>query len=151
LTAERKKAELVECVLQLTDRVFRELLPLIPKEVLQFDLTMPQLKVVLLIFMNGPMRMSDIARGLGMSLATATGVVERLVERDTVLRESQPQDRRVVLCSLTEKGQQLTDVLWQSARQRARELLMAMTPSRLRSLDEVLKALLEAGAATKRG
>ena len=149
MTEERQKEDLVEHVLELGARIFRELLPTIPKEVLQFDLTMPQLKVVLLLFLNGPMRMSDLAAGLSVSLATATGVVDRLVERDIVLRESEPKDRRVVLCRLSEKGQDLTDVLWQSARNRTRELLMAITIPRLKLLNEALKALLQAGTATK--
>lgn len=141
--------ELVEHVLDVANRVFRELLPIIPTEVLRFDLTMPQLKVVLLLYVNGAMRMSDIASSLGVSLATATGVVDRLVERDTVLREADPNDRRVVLCRLSEKGEDLTAVLWQSARERARQLLAAMTPTRLRMLNEALEALLQAGTATK--
>jgi len=149
MTEERQKKDLVEHVLELGARIFRELLPTIPKEVLQFDLTMPQLKVVLLLFLNGPMRMSDLAAGLSVSLATATGVVDRLVERDIVLRESEPKDRRVVLCRLSEKGQDLTDVLWQSARNRTRELLMAITIPRLKLLNEALEALLQAGTATK--
>ncbi|MGB2800543.1 MAG: MarR family transcriptional regulator [Dehalococcoidia bacterium] len=149
MTEERQKEDLVEHVLELGARIFRELLPTIPKEVLQFDLTMPQLKVVLLLFLNGPMRMSDLAAGLSVSLATTTGVVDRLVERDIVLRESEPKDRRVVLCRLSEKGQDLTDVLWQSARNRTRELLMAITIPRLKLLNEALEALLQAGTATK--
>ena len=149
MAAQQQNKELVEHVLDLANRVFRELLPIIPKEVLQFDLTMPQLKVVLLLFLNGPMRMSDLASALSMSLATATGVVDRLVERDIVLRESEPKDRRVVLCRLSEKGQELTGVLWHSARDRARELLMAMTIPHLQFLNEALEALLQAGTATK--
>lgn len=149
MTVKRQNRELVEHVLELGARIFRELFPIIPKEVLQFDLTMPQLKVVLLLFLNGPMRMSALASGLSVSLATATGVMDRLVERDIVLRESDPKDRRVVLCRLSEKGQELTDVLWQSARDRTKELLMAMTVPHLQLLNEALEALLQAGTATK--
>ena len=145
----KPNAQLVEHVLDLANRVFRELLPIIPTEVLKFDLTMPQLKVVLLLYLNGPMRMSDIASSLDVSLATATGVVDRLVERETVLRESDPNDRRVVLCRLSEKGEDLTGVLWRSARERAKQLLMAMTTARLEMLNEALEALLKAGTATK--
>lgn len=147
--AESQREELVEHVLQLGDRVFRELLPIVPKELLHLDLTMPQLKVVLLLFLNGPTRMSDLASGLSVSLATATGVVDRLVERDIVLREGQPQDRRVVLCHLSEKGQDLIGGMWQSARERAKELLGAIAPSRLQLVTEALEALLQAGTVTK--
>jgi DNA-binding MarR family transcriptional regulator len=111
---------------------------------------MPQLKVVLLLFMNGSTRMSDIASALGVSLATATGVVDRLVERDIVLRESQPEDRRVVLCRLSEKGQKMIEGLWQLARDRLKELLEVVATSQLQLITEALEALLKAGEETRK-
>jgi DNA-binding MarR family transcriptional regulator len=99
--------------------------------------------------MTGSVRMSDIASALGVSLATATGVVDRLVERDIVQRESQPEDRRVVLCRLSEKGQKLIGGLWQLARDRAKELLEVAAPSQLQLITEALEALLKAGEVTR--
>lgn len=149
MTQEQRREELIEHILQLGDKAFRELIPILPKEWLQLDLTMSQLKVVLLLFLSEPVRMSDIASALGVSLATATGVVDRLVERGIVLRESDPEDRRVVLCRLSDKGQNLIGGLWQLARDRARELLRAIEPTRLLLVTEALEALLEAGEVTK--
>jgi len=144
-----QKEELIESILQISDRVFRELLPIVPKELLELDLTMPQLKVVLLLFLNGPLRMSVLASGLGVSLATTTGVVDRLVERGIILRESQPDDRRVVLCHLSDKGHKLTSGLWRSARDRVRMLLKAIAPPQLALLAEALESLSQAGIVTK--
>ncbi len=144
-----KQEELIERILQLGEKAFRELIPILPTEWLQLDLTMSQLKVVLLLFMTGSVRMSDIASALGVSLATATGVVDRLVERDIVLRESQPEDRRVVLCHLSEKGQKLIGGLWQLARDRAKELLEVAATSQLQLIREALEALLKAGEVTR--
>lgn len=146
---EPQKKQLVENILQLGDKAFRELIPILPKEWLHLDLTMPQLKVVLLLFLNGPSRMSVIASELGVSLATATGVVDRLVERNNVLREGDPEDRRVVLCRLSEEGEKLISGLWQLARGRTRALLMAIALPQLLLLVEVLEALLQAGEVTK--
>ena len=145
-----KQEELIENILELGEKAFRELFPILPTEWLQLELTMPQLKVVLLLFLNGPTRMSDIASALGVSLATATGVVDRLVERDIVVRESQPEDRRVVLCRLSEKGQKMIGGLWQLARDRTKELLQAAAPSQLQLITEALEALLKAGEVTRR-
>ena len=151
MTQEPRKEELVENTLQLSDKAFRELIPILPKEWLKLDLTMPQLKVVLLLFLEGPLRMSVIASELGVSLATATGVIDRLVERDIVLREGDPDDRRVVLCRLSNKGEDLISGLWHLARERARDLLGAMTPPQLLLLGEALEALLRAGEVTREG
>ena len=140
-----KQEELIERILELGEKAFRELIPILPTEWLQLDLTMPQLKVVLLLFMNGPTRMSEVASALGVSLATSTGVVDRLVEREIVVRESQPEDRRVVLCRLSEKGQKMIGGLWQLARDRLKELLEVTTISQLELITEALEALVKAG------
>jgi DNA-binding MarR family transcriptional regulator len=146
---EPSKEDLIESILQLTDRAFRQLLPMVPKEWLRLDLTMPQLKVVLLLFISGPSRMSEIASALGVSLATATGVVDRLVERDILTREGDPGDRRVVLCRLSEKGGELMSGLWQLSRDQAGELMRSLASSQLLLITESLEVLLQAGEATK--
>ena len=151
MTQESQKEELVEKTLQLSDKAFQELIPILPKEWLKLDLTMPQLKVVLLLFQEGPLRMSVLASELGVSLATATGIIDRLVERDIVFREDDPDDRRVVLCHLSDKGENLISGLWHLSRERTRELLEAMDLQQLLLLGEVLEALLQAGEMTRGG
>ncbi|HUU63904.1 MAG TPA: MarR family transcriptional regulator [Dehalococcoidia bacterium] len=149
MAQEPQKEELIESILQLSDRAFRELFPILPKQWLRLDLTMSQLKVVLLIFVSGPMRMGVIASELGVSLATASGVVERLVERGILLREGEAGDRRVVLCRLSDEGERLIGNLWQLSRDQVGELMRVMAPSKLLIIAEMLQALLEAGEAMK--
>jgi len=149
MTGNVNKRELIEHVLQLSEKTFREMIPLVSKEWLQLDLTMPQLKVVLILVLSDSARMSAIASQLGVSLATATGVVDRLVERGLVLRESQPGDRRVVLCSLSEKGQELMGGLWRLSQVQQREVLGAMDLLQLQSLDDALEVVLQAERSAK--
>lgn len=149
MAQEPQKEELIESILQLSDRAFRELFPILPKQWLHLDLTMSQLKVVLLLFVSGPTRMSVIASELGVSLATASGVVERLVERGILLREGEAGDRRVVLCRLSDEGEMLIDNLWQLSRDQVGELMRMIAPSQLLLIVEMLQALLQAGEAMK--
>jgi len=143
------RGELVEQVLQLSEKTFRELAPLISKKWLQLDLTMPQLKVVYILFMYGSVRMGHIASELGVSLATATGVIDRLVEQDIVVRREDSSDRRVVLCCLTEKGQKLIGALWQLHQKRERAMLEVMDTNLLRSVKEALDVILQAELTMK--
>lgn len=53
----------------------------------------------------GSGRMSDIARALGITLATLTVACERLQNKDLISRVRAEHDRRVVLVSLTPKGE----------------------------------------------
>lgn len=141
--------DLVESTLELSERAFRELFPILPKEWLSLDLSTPQLKVVLLLLVNGPCRMSVIASALGVSLATATGVMDRLVERGIVVREGDPEDRRVVLCRLSTKGEKMLLGLMQLARNHAELMFRALSLEKLMAVRAGLEALLEAGEATK--
>ena len=149
MAKEPQKEELIESILQLSDRAFRELFPILPKQWLRLDLTMSQLKVVLLLFVSGPTRMGVIASELGVSLATATGVVERLVERGLLLRGSDAADRRVVLCRLSDDGERLISKLWRLSQERIGELMRVIPSSRLVMIVEMLQVLLQAGEAMK--
>lgn len=60
--------------------------------------------VVLRFLRHGPMRMTELAELTGTTSANVTGMVDRLVERGVVERTSDPDDRRVVLVSLTPQG-----------------------------------------------
>jgi DNA-binding MarR family transcriptional regulator len=145
----QQQDEPIETILRLSDQAFRELFPIVPKEWLRLDLTMPQLKVVLLLFTGGPARMSVIASDLGVSLATATGVVDRLVQRGLVAREGDPEDRRVVLCRLSEKGEEVMGGLWQVSREQVRRLMRVLTSEQLELITKALEALVKAGEGTK--
>jgi len=149
LSKESIDNDLIESTLELSERAFRELFPILPKEWLSLDLSTPQLKVVLLLLVNGPCRMSVIASALGVSLATGTGVVDRLVERGIVDREGDPEDRRVVLCRLSSKGEKMLLGLVQLARNHAEMMFRSLSLEKLMAVRAGLEALLEAGEATK--
>ncbi|RPJ63393.1 MAG: MarR family transcriptional regulator [Dehalococcoidia bacterium] len=145
-----EKDEVVDRILQGVSNIFREVLPLAHKELLEMDLTAPQLKVVLLLYLYGPTRMSELAGSLGVTLATATGIADRLVERGLLTRENDKDDRRVVMCSLSGHGQEITDNLWVTSREKARELLSAMDISRLKLIDEALGTMIAVGTGDKK-
>ena len=144
-----EKDVVVDRILQGVSDIFRAVLPLAHKELLEMDLTAPQLKVVLLLYLYGPTRMSELAGSLGVTLATATGIMDRLVERELVTRENQPNDRRVVMCRLSENGLGMTDRLWKTSREKARQLLSAMELSRLQMIDEALGTMIAIGSGKR--
>ncbi len=95
--------------------------------------------------------MSMLASKMRVSGATTTGVVDRLVERGLVRRESDPQDRRVVLCRLSGKGQEMASQLWASGQAALRSLLGNVPPAKLLVIAEAMEIILEAASATKVG
>jgi DNA-binding MarR family transcriptional regulator len=142
MMAKNNRQEQIESLLRLAEQLFRQLLPRVPKEWLEMDVTMPQLKTMLLLFLNGPMRMSDLASDLGVTLATATGLVDRMVEKGIVLRQDNPEDRRVVLIGLSTEGQAKISRLWESSKIKSRELLESLDTTSLQTFGNILKTML---------
>lgn len=138
-----KREDMVEDILTLADRLFRQLLPTVPKDLLTLDVTMPQLKIMLILFVHGPLRMSAIASELDVTMPTSTSLIDRLVEKGFVLRENQAEDRRVVLCRLTEAGQKAIGRIWESSRIRSRELLEEMDTAKLQMFVELLEDMMK--------
>lgn len=67
-------------------------------------LTFGQFAILRILAQEGPLAMGDIAHNLGVSLAGATGLIDRLVHADMVKRYRSEQDRRVVWVDLSDHG-----------------------------------------------
>jgi DNA-binding MarR family transcriptional regulator len=78
-------------------------------EELQF--TPPQVHALLWLGQDGMLPMGELARRLGVTEKTVTGVVDRLEREGYVQRERITLDRRVVRCRLTEQGQKTYQLL----------------------------------------
>lgn len=70
------------------------------------DTTMPQFRVLSYLNDEGTLTLSEIARRRHVSLQSAGGLVQSLVDRGWVQRAADPSDRRQMLLSLTDVGQQ---------------------------------------------
>ncbi len=139
-----QRAQLIEHILELERKVCHALRPVVPTEWLNIDLTMPQLKIILIIFTDGPARISTLASTLGVSLSTTTGITDRLIHQDLIVRGNDPQDRRAVVCSLTDKGRELATRLWEQGQSRVRDILGKMELSKLKTISEAIEIILEA-------
>jgi DNA-binding MarR family transcriptional regulator len=70
-------------------------------------LSMSQIGALLRIFRGGKSSVSDIGDNLGVTSAAASQMLERLVQQGLILREEDPDDRRVRQIALTDKGRQV--------------------------------------------
>ena len=110
---------------------------------MQLDLTVKQLKVLFVLGRLGPSRPSAIAAAVGVSAASATGVLDRLVEQGYIEREADAADRRAQLIRLSETGSRIVSDLYLSGRQQLLDALNEMSDADLRALDRGLHALLD--------
>ena len=69
------------------------------------DVSITEMKKKKKIGEAGSSRMTDIARALDVTLATLTVACDRMQKKDLIERTRAEKDRRVVMVSLTPKGQ----------------------------------------------
>ncbi len=80
---------------------------------------------------EGPMSMTRVAEGLGVSMAGATGVVDRMERRGLVERRHTTEDRRIVNVHLTEGGGAILTALDVDRRLRLARLVTELTDQEL--------------------
>lgn len=59
----------------------------------------------------GPLSSAELSRKMFVTPANMTGIIDRLEAKDLVYRQRKPSDRRVVLITMTEAGQKLSESL----------------------------------------
>ena len=94
-----------EALVVLLRRAFVELQPGVESLAEHWpQLTLQQLRVMHILYCEGPTRVSTLAQRLHVSTPTVTGILDRLVNRGMTTRDDDPSDRRVVLNLLTDDG-----------------------------------------------
>lgn len=107
-------------------------------------LTFAQFAVMRILYdTDGPMAMGAIAEHLDISLAGATGIIDRLVQQGVVERTRSGDDRRVVWVALSPDGQQRMEGL---RAERREQMLNLLRPLSKDEMDHLL-AMLERIAA----
>lgn len=108
------------------------------------DLTMRQLKVLLILSFEDGASGQELARALGVGLAAVTGITHRLSARGLIRRAVDPHDRRVRRIYLTPKGSAILAELRDAGRVDKRRLLKLLDTEALRQMAEAMDALNEA-------
>jgi DNA-binding MarR family transcriptional regulator len=76
------------------------------KECQPYKIPLSQVYLLRLLDWRGDLSMSEIANSLGITLSGCTALVDRAVEAGWVERKGDPKDRRVVLVSVSQAGEQ---------------------------------------------
>jgi DNA-binding MarR family transcriptional regulator len=101
--------------------------------------TLPQLRVLVMIASRGPQNLASVAAGLGVHASNGTRMCDKLVNAGLLHRSDDPTDRRNLVLQLTSSGQQLVDSMTEHRRTAIANVLAKM-PAQLRS--DLVPALL---------
>ena len=108
------------------------------------QVSLPQLRVLVLIATRGPLNLAAVADALGVHASNATRTVDRLVAGRLVDRRDAAEDRRNVQLTLTKRGQRLVDSVFEQRRAAIKQVLDQMPEARRRALPGVLECFAEA-------
>lgn len=110
------------------------------------DLTMRQLLTLHLVSAH-PLPVGGIATALGITISSASGLVERLVRAGLVSRMQGEADRRIVICELTDGGREALRDYLEMGRLRLERVLTELSRDELVKVEEALDALIGAARA----
>lgn len=110
---------------------------------LLLNLTMAQLKAVILLVQSGGMRNRELADALGVAPSAATPLVDRLVDQALARRYHDPDDRRIVWIRPTRKAIVLHDSLMQTNKSVLVEVLHEIPAAERQRVLHSVRLLLE--------
>lgn len=107
---------------------------------MEIDLTIAQLRTLLVLAEEGPLVIGQIAQRMGIGLSTGGHLVDRLVHAGLAERTEDPEDRRRTLAQLTSKGEDLYARLLNPSLQ-MQSLIQKLNDEDLEAFLQGLKAL----------
>ncbi|MNN23303.1 Multiple antibiotic resistance protein MarR [compost metagenome] len=111
-----------------------------------FGVTAAQFKVLIIVAQYGVDTPAELCRFLSLDSGSMTRMLDRLEQKDLILRRRCPDDRRQVRLALSEEGRKLADQLPQIGAAAMNELVGVLAADELATLENLLsKVLLAAG------
>lgn len=105
------------------------------------NITNSQFITLMAVFHAGKCTMSHLARNLHVKMPTVTGLIDRLIKLNLVRRSTCEMDRRKVYIELTKKGINHIGKFKTVVRHRWTMLLSTLSPTEVRSFQNILKKL----------
>lgn len=102
------------------------------------ELTGPQLTVVKMLEQIGDLSLSELSERIRAQNSTVTGIIDRMVRENLVVRERSKEDRRVVYIRLTPKGRKLAEEIPIEPMEIFRKALQGLSASEMRDLMKIL-------------
>ena len=120
-------ADQVEAVL----RASRALVGITAASIAEVDdvVTVPQLRVMMMLATRGPLNLGGVAAGLGVAPSNASRICDRLLKLGMVDRRDDPADRRQLELTLTTDGSALIGRVIRHRRTAIRRILRKMAPT----------------------
>lgn len=139
MTKEKLQDSLYWNLLQVSVRAKHSLIQLAEEH----NLAIMQLYTLCTLEDDKPSPMNTISCVLGCDASNVTGIIDRLFKQEYIERQENPQDRRVKMIALTEKGKTLKYTLIDKIQQHNSTALGNLSAEQKRQLQELVHIALQ--------
>ena len=94
---------------ELLPNTMREFMKRSANDLTKGRITMPQLVILELLNKKGTLIMSELAGSLSITTSAVTGLIDRMIKANLVMRSRDEKDRRIVKVTLIPKGKQVIE------------------------------------------
>lgn len=102
-----------------------------------------QAKTLFLLRENENLKLSDLASHLSLTKPTVTVVVQKLEEKDYIVRKDCPQDKRCSRIKLTDLGEQVLDDFLEVGNKIKQQLFTGLTEEEIKNCAHTLKKMID--------
>jgi MarR family transcriptional regulator, organic hydroperoxide resistance regulator len=113
------------------------------------NITSAQMIMLVSIHDCGQCSLKTLANERGISPPTATGLIDRLVKAGYVKRSDDPDDRRAVIVSLTQKGKKTVENFLTTIRNRWKNILIHLSGEERQQYLNILKKIVSILSGTE--
>ena len=110
------------------------------------QVTMPQLRVLVMIGAHGPLNVSSVADGLGVNASNASRTCDQLVGLGLLDRREDPRDRRHLVLSMTAAGEELLETVMRHRRSVLQQVVGGMPATDREKLSAALTCFVDVAA-----
>jgi DNA-binding MarR family transcriptional regulator len=144
------KAALIKEIVELQRHINRNMRTHTLEAWMGLNLTVPQIKSLFFITNQGTTNFTRLAAALGVTPANMTGIIDRLVEQGLVSRQENPDDRRMLMLKVTDKGETTIANLRERRVSHTSQILSHLTVEELESVSCGFSLFVQAAEARER-
>lgn len=126
------------------EETFREFIrTLLPKwvDLKNQEVSFSQFVLLQILRKKGPKKVSELAEDMFVTSSAITGLSDKLVKNDFILRERSEKDRRIVQLVITEKGEQLALKIEQQQKEKMDHIHDGFTEEELKVMKKMYEKL----------
>ncbi|WP_141432178.1 MarR family winged helix-turn-helix transcriptional regulator [Bacillus sp. 03113] len=128
----------IQAAFQIT---FQKMQPELHESMNEQGITPSQLFVLIFLKKGGSCKVTQLAEKLDVKPSAATTMVDRLVQNEFVIREHDQKDRRVVNISITKRGEEKLDKVFEARKAIVRKYLAYLSEEELSSMAAIAEKL----------